>query len=382
MKGNVLKENRIRENKRESEYGRRRHRILVYSLGTLGLVLLITAAFFGPQIVFAMQDDIRCSAVVSMSPEAVDITSFNTGYETDLYKRLERFAKGLAEGREYYVTVQDMELTTEIADWMVSEQGFYQEGFQVLCWNLRLIPDEVFGYNLISWKRCVIYGDDFAGGVNFILWYIELGNNDEPAVRLLVDGETGEIYGIRTNFDAYFNAYFPDEGGVAQAWDTLADFYDIYIYNEEVWELNVMLGDVYGGLETVDMLNWLVSMGCDFYPVDDGTVYVEIPADSEILRQERGYMEVNAGKQPDYDWMNRYSVEEIQNFMQKLQWRVSEDGKCLDFNFPYNEGSLDFCIRLDGKIRGSKKWEKRFLDMTCGFPEIYERIPVFMDDWP
>ncbi|MDE5588693.1 MAG: hypothetical protein K2J60_06080 [Acetatifactor sp.] len=368
-----MQEKNLRENKKKSENNRRKRSILAYGLGTLGLVLLVTAAFFGPQIVFAMQDDIRCSAVVSMSPEAVDITSFNTGYETDLYKRLERFAKGLAEGREYYVTVQDMELTTEIADWMASEQGYYQEGFQVLRWNLGLIPDEVFDFNLISWKRCVIYGDDFAGGVNFILWYIELGNNDKPAARLLVDGETGEIYGVRTNFDAYFEDEYIQ--------DTLVKAYDIF--DDDMWDLSIILGITYGGLKTADMLNWLASIGIDYYPVD-GITYIAVSTEYEEYEaylREKEIMAANAGKLPDTDWVNRYSVDEIRDFLQRLQWRVSEDENCLDFDFPYEDSSLDFRIQLDGKIRWFKKRDNGYIDLIFGFPEIYEKIPAFMEDW-
>lgn len=370
-----MQDRTIREDKRKSEYNRRKRRIFAYVLGALGLVLLVTAAFCGPQIVFAMQDDIRCSAVVSMSPEAVDITSFNTGYETDLYKRLERFARGLAEGRQYYATVQDMELTTEVAEWVASEQGHYQEGFQVLVWNLNLLPEEIFNYNLISWKRCVIYGDDFAGGVNFILWYLELGNNEEPVVRLLVDGETGELYGIRTNFDAYFQDEQIATTGTPL---NLVDFYNIY--DEDMWYWTISLGNYYCGLKIADVLQWLAIMGCNYYPVD-GALYVDIPAEYEVLRAEREQASISIGKTPDYDWVNQYSVEEIQNFLMRLQWRVSEDGNCLDFDFPYNENSLKFRVSLDGKIRWFKKWESRFLDIIFGFPEIYERIPAFMEDW-
>ncbi|MCM1190996.1 MAG: hypothetical protein NC123_00045 [Butyrivibrio sp.] len=350
--------------------------ILIYGLGTLGLVLLITAAFFGPRIVFAVQDEMRCGAVVSMSPEEVDITSFNTGYETDLYKRLERFALGQAEGRQYYVTVQNMELSDEVADWMTSEQGFIQESYQVLIYNLGLLPEDIFDYNLISWKRCVIYGDDYAGGVNFILWYLELGYNDEPVARVLVDGETGDLYGISTNFDSLFSGGNND----IEPMNTLVDYYGLY--EESMWELCFMLGQYCGSLELTERLSWLASMGFDCYPVD-GTLYVDVPEDYEALLKEREAIAMSAGKSPDPEWMNRYSLDEIRDFLQKLQWRVSEDGKRLDFQFPYGESksTLDFRICLDGWIRWFNKWETRYLDVTIGFPEIYERVPEFTADW-
>ncbi|MCM1058466.1 MAG: hypothetical protein NC517_12815 [Firmicutes bacterium] len=355
--------------------------ILAYGLGTLGLVLLITAAFLGPRIVFAVQDDIRCGAVVSLSPEEVDITSFNTGYETDLYKRLERFALGLAEGRQYYVTVQDMELSDEVADWMTSEQGFIQESYPVLIYNLSLLPEDILDYDLIRWKRCVIYGDDYAGGVNFILWYLELGYDDEPVARCLVDGETGDLYGVSTNFDSLFSDVDKDIfHKEPEPTDTLVDYYGLY--GESMWELCFMLGEYCSGLELTERLSWLASMGCDCYPVD-GTLYVDVPEDYEAMLKARENEAISAGKSPDMEWLNRYSLDEIRDFLQKLQWEVGEEGKRLDFRFPYGESksTLDFRIHLDGWIRWNNKWETRYLDVTIGFPEIYERIPEFTADW-
>lgn len=379
-KGRSTGERSANERRTKSEQDRNRKGLLLYGLGGLGLLTLIAAAFFGPQIVFAIQDDIRCKAAVAMSPLQVDVTSFNVGYETDLYKRLERFAEGLAEGRQYYVTEQDMELTTEIADWMVSEQGFSQEAFQQLVWNLGLIPEAVFGYNLIAWKRCVIYGDDFAGGVNFILWYIELGNNDETVVRLLVDGETGDLYGIRTNFDPYF------PNGEGESLGTLAEYYAVDADPFYLSELCMILGDVYGGLELMEMRSWLYSMGLDFgyhVYVDENSFYLNAPAEYSLEQQQliMEEMEIQAGKDPDYEWLNRYNVEEIQERLEQLRWNVSEEGNCLSFRFPYGENSLGFLIRLEGKNRWLKKWENRFMDISLGFPEIYERIPAFTADW-
>lgn len=367
------KENIIRRGRKRKEYSSRKSIMLVYGLGALGLVLLITAAFLGPKMVFAIQDDIRCRAMVAMSPEEVDITSFNTGYETDLYRRLNRFATGLAEEEKYYVTVQDMELTSEVADMLASENGFSNQDWEILVWSLGLLPYEVFDYNLVSWKRCVIYGDDFAGGVNFILWYIELGNNEKTAVRLLLDGETGEIYGVRTNFDAYFEGHY--EGEIQ---NTLV--YSYPDYEDTMWDFCIILGDTYGALDISDRLRWLYSMGFEITTADD-TMHMKVPDDYEVLLKEREQRAIEVGKQIDYDWVNKYSIEDIQDFMQRLQWRVSEDGNCLDFYFPYDRSSLNFRIQLDGKIRWQKNWDSRYMDITFGFPEIYERITAFMADW-
>ena len=142
-----------------------------------------------------------------------------------------------------------------------------------------------------------------------------------------------------------------------------------------------MLGNTYGALDISDRLNWLYYMGFEIYTADD-TMYMDVPADHEVLQKEREQRALKNGNQTDYyDWVNQYSIEEIQDFLQRLQWRVSEDGNCMDFYFPYDKSSLNFRIRLDGKIRWFKKWDSRYMDITFGFPEIYERITPFMADW-
>ena len=95
--------------KQEEPTGRRRAQ--AYISGMLGLTVLIAAAFFAPKIVFAVQDDMKCREVVQGQRESMDIAAFNSNYETNLYKRLLRFAEGIGEGKQYYVTVQDMEPT-------------------------------------------------------------------------------------------------------------------------------------------------------------------------------------------------------------------------------------------------------------------------------
>ena len=57
---------------------------------------------------------------------------------------------------------------------------------------------EVQTYEILDAKQYVIYGENFAEGVNFIAWYIELGmgqiDGEKPVVKMLVDAKTGEIY--------------------------------------------------------------------------------------------------------------------------------------------------------------------------------------------
>lgn len=164
-----------------------------YGMGALALAFLIGAAFWAPRIVFDFQDNERCGEVVLGELESMDITSFNTGYDTDLYSRLYRFTKGLEEGQQYYTAAQELTPDTELMDTFYSEEGLYQDSFMI--WLNQVIPDEMLTYKPTEWKQYVIYGDDFSDGVNFILWYIELENDmGTPMLRPIAGcGDGGHL---------------------------------------------------------------------------------------------------------------------------------------------------------------------------------------------
>lgn len=349
-----------------------------YSLGVLGLLLLISTAFLGPRLVFDMQDKMRCREIVTKSPEEVDITSFNTGYETGLYKRMEKFAAGLAEGEQYYVSVQDMEITSEIRDWL-GTYCYDSAGFSILAWNLEVLPEEAFSYELLDWKRCVIYSDDFAGGVNFILWYMELGLEGNPVVKLLLDGETGDIYGVRTDF----SSLQLEEGTIY--YTRLPAAYGINDTGTEtaiLWEWCLIFSEYFGGLtELNEMMNYLEKMGYGYilynFSGDDvnsdrgGGIQVEEVWDAEAETLLMYRTETDAVE---------YDPEKIKAMLQVLHWEVDPENGNMSFYFPYGENQLKLCFRLDGNIRALGKWGPKYMDVIFGFPEIYERVPAFMEN--
>lgn len=350
---------------------------LIYGLSALGLILLVAAAFLGPKLVFALQDRVGCGKIISMSPEEMDITAFNTGYEMDLYSRLARFAEGLARGERYYVTVQDMEITPEIRDWVDSEKGLMQNNSQTLMWGYRLIPEAVLSYDVVGWKQCVIYGEDFAGGVNFILWYIELGDRGEPVVRLLADGETGDLYGVRTDFsdrisegDDTFTELETDKSAAAVYGSRIYNMKDYY--GMDVWQDIIFFGMEFGGLDVEGILDWLGRNGyaCEF-------VGRNISVRSE--NGEGNPAEISAEMLSNRFGDTRYTAEEVKTFLEGFYWTADEGGNRLDFHFPYGESGLIFRLQLDGAIRFNKENSTLFSDITIGFPEIYERIPGFTE---
>lgn len=382
---NFKKESRKRED-RKSEYQKSEYQKNIapgYLLGILGLLLLISAAFLGPKLVFAMQDNIRCREIVAKTAEEVDVTSFNTGYETSLYKRLARFAAGLAEGEQYYVSVQDMELTSEIRDWLEND-WYHSVGLSLLVWTLRVLPEEVFSYELLDWKRCVIYGDDFAGGVNFILWYLELGVEGSPVVRLLLDGETSDIYGVRTDFSGY-----PlEQKGLTEytrLLDGLTDVYGVYDgseWNEILWQWCLQFYEYFGGnTELEGMLNYLEKLGYTYDFYDYGNIQYRDNGESRLQVENEYWDAVNEtllyrANTPEYE----YDLDEIRAVLERLYLNLDSQDGHLSFHFPYGENQLELCFRSNGKIRVYSKWATRYMDLIFGFPEIYERVPVFMEN--
>lgn len=348
----------------------RKKRTLGYGLGAMGLALLVTAAFFAPKLVLELQDNVRCSRVVLGELESMDVTSFNTGYETDLYIRLTRFAEGLEAGRQYMVAEQELTDTLEVEDRLLSNMGLYQDSFLIWIDN-DFFSYEVLNYGLQYCKQYVIYGDDFAEGVNFILWYLELrGVEGTPALKLLLDAETGEIYGLRVNQTE--DTLFPAEErvlGFGGAY-TLAEL--LGNTDGDFGELWCALGYYYG--EQEEMLELLeggygreiqvLGTDAESYGVDG---YTEVPLD------ESGSA-----------W-----TEEMWNaVLGKIKWEVSEDGNRADFFFPYGQDGItgetsELCFRLESDsvmvLSAQKDIVFRPKNFVAGFPEIYERIPEFME---
>lgn len=371
-KGGIIME--LKRGRKKREY--KKNIALGYSLGVLGLLLLISTAFLGPGFVFDMQDKIRCREIETKSPEEVDITSFNTGYETSLYKRMARFAEGLAGGEEYYVSVQNMEITTEIRDWL-GNYWYDSVGISMLIWSLGILPEEVLSYELIDWKRCVIYGDDFAGGVNFILWYMELGQEGKTVVKLLLDGETGDIYGVKTDFSSYSLV----EGSAK--YTRLSDAYGVNEAGTEgglMWEWCVLFSEYFGGITELDgILKYLGEMGYEFlfYNYSEDDIQINSGGGVQIVEQWEAEAEDVLLYRTDTE---EYDLDEMKSMLQMLYWETDPEDGNMSFYFPYGENKMELCFRLNGKIRVFNKWGTRYMDVIFGFPEIYEKVAAFMEN--
>lgn len=341
-----------------------------YLIGGLALAILLIAAFAVPKLIFTIQDIVRGETMVLSAREKLDISAFGTSYERTLYKRLVSYADGVGEGRTYYVAAQDMEDTTELEAFLVSSQtGMHQVGVQFLA-DMGFVPNFFAGWKNIEsevevkkWKQYVIYGDDFAEGVNFILRYVELEwGAGVYKMKLLLDGESGAVYGIRWEDTDWSNASFKNVSIVKREG-----------FNEEtMWNFLYLLAVYVGGYDEMlseeerVILSRLISQ--DFWNL-------EKEGQTEIIYRIAGEMEVLG-----YHWSEE-KIKYVEGLMKKANWWIEENGNRLAFAIPYGENTLDFVIESEhGACEDRWHVYNRYIyyrDMILGFPDIYRLIPEF-----
>ncbi len=308
--------------KKQNE-GRRNRQIRLYAAGMAALVLLVAAALFLPRMVFRIQDACQCRGYQLSVRKEQDITLLSTSYEPSLYQRLLHYAEDIQTGREIYVTSRELEPNQELSDFLDSSIGLKQDAVAVLA-DMDIVPySMIYDSRVSTWTQHVIYNDSYAGGVNFILWAVELQTKDGSRFRLLLDAETGSVYGVSAKWQEK-NEKKQEKGNTS-----LTALFDVT--SEEAW---FMLAYLYGAF-AADSLEWY----------DIGNY--------EIKGTEEGY-----------------SVETVLESGESVAvWESGENGEEIyRAVFPYGNYGLEFRVGMTGEGR-----------ILAGFPQIYEQIPGFAD---
>ena len=350
---------------RKRDAGLRGKRIVQYTAVLSGVVLLITAAFLIPQFIFRVQDDILCGNTELGQRMHLDVEAMRTDYEKELPVRLENFVNGLKAGDSFYVTSQEMEINQEIQEYLYSNAGLYQ-GIIDNFITIGLLDIWGRDFTINQWKRYVLYSDNYAKGVNFILWYIELQDSEE-VLKLLVDGEDGTIYALKTevglpaeelgkgNYDywAQMKSYL-GEYMFFELWGYFAGYYDLM--TEEVaetyhsWPEEIEKGEMEAAVKTK-----LSAVGITDVLTDSEEFIIEIEeGKTESEKEER-----DAEKGNDEGW----NVEE---------WYTMDGENRLLLTIPCGENSLDVVLEMENPEYGYT-----MPDVTMGIMDIYERIPEF-----
>lgn len=315
-----------------------------------GLILLIGMAFLAPKLIFTVQDAKRCSEVKAGEWELMDVTSFDSAYETDLYHRLSRFAAELADGKQFYVATQSGIDREAVRQLLLPGEALYFNGLWLLI-DCGLLPVEVQTYEILDAEQYVIYGDDYAEGVNFIIWYIGLGmeqeNGGEPIVKLLVDAKTGEIYATAAESEI-LPWYDLKNSKKANTEPSIRKY--LGLVEEDMPEIAVNFAYWFGGVEYqgyTDLYEQYQDQISVNYSEDDGIIF---ETDPEIKPEEEATDKTQA----------------------EATWEITGDGNDICFGFPYGTHLLEFELQLTDRVGKNGT-------VLIGFPEIYDRIPEFTE---
>lgn len=330
-------------------HNKRKDGIKLYAAGVVGLATLLLCAFFLPQMMFALRDSYLCRDIVYDEREDMDVTLLSAAYEPSLGRRLQSFAEGLSMGRNYYVSAQNMDVSQDVYE-VLYQKLEYPDSWMSILMDIGVIPglfrDE---FTLNSWKQYVIYNDDYAGGVNFIIWYLAMTDDNGNNWMLLVDAEDFTIYGIYVNRSELNSGKVVWAGGVIE-------YFDVF---------------------RIDLVEWWY-YSCYYF--------------QSISREELDNYykyEVNF-----YNVLNAYysqSYEEIES-MQRLEsaWEGGEawsspDTDTLICHLPFVGQNIDFSVRYlrdstsEDRDSGSGVIYYQYPDLFVGIDPICRLIPEFED---
>ena len=177
----------------------------LYIVGVVCLLGLVIFALCLPQLVFQSEDRRICSETTLEKREDVDIALLSATNYPSLNTRMTVFAEGLADGKNYYVSSHEMDMAANEEVYQQFERDPSRIISNSITWGMlsskSLGSTFVEGFRVEDWKQYVIYSDDYAQGVNFIIWYFELTAADGEKMEVLLDAQDYTLYGVRAGHD-------------------------------------------------------------------------------------------------------------------------------------------------------------------------------------
>lgn len=343
-------------------------------IAVLTLCLLITAALAVPQAVFGIQDSLLYGESVLRPQEDIDFTALSTNYESSLYQRMRNFAEAVEKGESFYVDEKDLILTEEVAD--ILDDAFANTLFFYLA-EMGLISERVFepvGENteasILQYKQYVVYNDDYAQGVNFILWFLELEIEPGRKLSLLMDAQDYTVYAVKTAgnetvyqvkwaYRYYLQGWKPD-----LMWFTCCGYYQIFERNITEYYKSA-LAYLYSRLEQMDVNNM------DEKSTEVMLVYAEAPYLLQIMDSSK-YLPVQDTNGADVNILWREgSLYDYDGG----EWVTAADNT-FEMKLPYQNAAINYVVRTFGGVK-EEKTGFLFPDVQCGIYELCQLIPEF-----
>ncbi len=171
-------------------------------IGTL--FLLIVCAFITPGLLLGIQDKKRLTQSVGISNAEIANTIWQENYETDTTLRLQNLANGLAGGKQYYVSKQNLDQNEEgqIAD--IIDKYVISAEWNYILQDIGLLPEEYVykeGLHNASVCKYILYDEKFTDGVAIMSYDIKLqiheDANGSVNMEFIIDSETGTLYALK-----------------------------------------------------------------------------------------------------------------------------------------------------------------------------------------
>lgn len=176
-----------------------KNKVKKYIFSILLAFALLMVSLTGPGLLFDMQDHIQVRKTWQGNRNSLDAEMLNASYG-DQTERLASFAQGLSEGKKYYASGMDVDLSKEEKYSIIEQalpQYYYANDFTVTDWKKYIILDSTLVDNNTS--------------VVFLTWYIELTGKSEESIKILVDTEDLTVYYIKVDG-------FTDEDIISKQW--------------------------------------------------------------------------------------------------------------------------------------------------------------------
>ena len=218
----------------------------IYIVSILVLVCMVFGAFYMPGIVLEVQDAKLLHDYEFRARNGIDYEALDLKYLTDRTERLDAFAKGIEEGRQYYIVSseeQEADKDEVLVYTFENELSYLLQSVGIL-WTYKGLYDS---RNLTDWDYYLIYSSDTENGVVIPCWYLEL-TIESQKVRVLIDAVDYTIYYMECYNDGIWDNYLANLKADGREWYDLS--YDL-----------LSLKSYYGGYSWG--MEWAEAMGID-----------------------------------------------------------------------------------------------------------------------
>lgn len=222
--------------------------IKTYGICIGGMALLLSAAFFFPQIVFGIQDKYQITKTETEERSDFNISQLNATYEKQMYERMSNFVNLNMDFIKITGIDYEGENDTELDETLKSV--FAQEWIGILNEMTLGIYGTTFetnAQNIQVCKKYVVCGEGEQDRIVLVMWYLDMYLSEENMrVQILIDTETDSIYYIKItdktgrnqNISVDYESRKEFLGTLADMVPRYAQFYRDY-YEAEIDDLSI-----------------------------------------------------------------------------------------------------------------------------------------------